>query len=195
MRYFAKALILPAVLIAVPAAAQDAEPFTGPSIVALGGVDHSNGGSNDPTGFVYGGAVTYDLGSGSLRYGVEAEVTGTTTGNCYTSTSGATSVRNCYDMGRDLYAGARIGAVVAPNLMVYGKGGYTNARTSSSSDNLGTPAKPDMAYAGNSDGYRVGAGVELDIGKFLVRTEYRYSDYSGFAGHRHQGTVGLGVRF
>ena len=120
MRYFAKALILPAVLIAVPAAAQDAEPFTGPSIVALGGVDHSNGGSNDPTGFVYGGAVTYDLGSGSLRYGVEAEVTGTTTGNCYTSTSGATSVRNCYDMGRDLYAGARIGAVVAPNLMVYG---------------------------------------------------------------------------
>ena len=195
MRYFAKALILPAVLIAVPAAAQDAEPFTGPSIVALGGVDHSNGGSNDPTGFVYGGAITYDLGSGSMRYGVEAEVTGTTTGGCVTSTAGTINARHCYDMGRDLYVGGRIGAVVAPNLMVYGKAGYTNARTSGSFDNLATTAKPDSAYAANSDGYRVGGGLELDIGKFLVRTEYRYSDYSGIAGHRHQGTVGLGVRF
>lgn len=195
MRIFAKALILPAVLIAVPAAAQDAEPFTGPSIVALGGVDHSSGGATDPTGFVYGGAVTYDLGSGNLRYGVEAEVTGTTTGGCVNSTAGSVSASHCYDMGRDLYAGARIGAVVAPNLMVYGKAGYTNARVSGSFDNLATPAKPDTAYADNSGGYRVGGGLELDLGKFLVRTEYRYSDYSGIAGHRHQGTVGLGLRF
>lgn len=190
MRVFAKALILPAIFVAAPAMAQDAEPFTGPSIVAIGGVDHSSGGSSDPTGFVYGGAVTYDLASGNMRYGVEAEVTGTTTNECYTNSTN----RNCYDLGRDLYVGARLGAVVAPNVMVYGKAGYTNARVTETSDLLATPASPDQRFAGNSDGYRVGAGVELDIGKFLVRTEYRYSDYN-WGGNRHQGTVGLGVRF
>ncbi|WP_423601691.1 outer membrane protein [Sphingomonas sp. MS122] len=187
-------MILPAILVAAPAMAQDAEPFTGPSIVAIGGVDHSSGGSDDPTGFVYGGAVTYDLGSGSLRYGAEAEVTGTTTGECQTSSIAGSSQRNCYHIGRDLYVGGRLGMVVAPNLMLYGKAGYTNVRIKESYDNLSTPASPDQKLAGNSDGYRLGAGMELDIGKFLVRTEYRYSDYD-WGGHRHQGTVGLGFRF
>jgi outer membrane immunogenic protein len=194
MRNFAKALIMPVVLVAVPAAAQEAEPFTGPSIVALGGVDHSSGGSGDPTGFVYGGAATYDLAAGNVRFGAEVEVTGTTTGGCQTSTAGGSSQRNCYDMGRDLYAGGRLGVVVAPNLMLYSKAGYTNARITETYDQLATPVSPDRRFAGNSDGYRVGAGAELDIGKFLIRTEYRYSDYN-WGGHRHQGTVGLGVRF
>ncbi|HSX56331.1 MAG TPA: outer membrane beta-barrel protein [Sphingomonas sp.] len=193
MRIFAKALILPAVLAAAPAVAQEAEPFTGPSIVALGGVDHSSGGSGDPTGFLYGGAVTYDLAAGSLRYGVEAEVTGTTTGGCQTSTFGGTSQRNCYHLGRDLYIGGRLGAVVAPNLMLYGKAGYTNARATESYDQLATPASPDQKVAWTDGGYRVGAGAEFSAGRFLIRSEYRYSENLG--DHRHQGTVGLGVRF
>ncbi len=193
MRYFAKALILPAVLIAVPAAAQDAEPFTGPSIVAVGGVDHLGGEFKD-TGVLYGGAATYDLGAGKLRYGVEAEVTGSTKKGCWTGIVVAND-RSCSETGRDLYIGGRLGAVVSDNVMIYGKAGYTNARFSGTYDTPATSANPDDRVAENYGGYRLGAGIEYNMGKFVARTEYRFSDYGGISGSRHQGTVGLGLRF
>lgn len=190
MRNVAKVLILPAALIAVPAAAQEAEPFTGPSVVAIGGVDHASGGGFKDTGVLYGGAVTYDLGAGKLRYGVEAEVTGSTKKGCENNVIVAGD-RACSNTGRDLYVGGRLGAVVSDNVMVYGKAGYTNARQS------GTYSAPAAGYssADNYGGYRLGAGVEYNAGNFLVRTEYRFSDYDGILGGRHQGTVGVGFRF
>lgn len=194
MRHFAKALILPAILVAVPAAAQDAEPFTGPSIVAVGGVDHSSGGGFNDTGVLYGGAATYDLGAGKLRYGIEGEVTGSTKKGCESNLV-VTGDRGCYNAGRDFYVGGRLGAVVSDNVMLYGKAGYTNARLSGTYDTPATPANPDDRSAGNHGGYRLGAGVEYNAGNFLIRTEYRFSDYDGIVGSRHQGTVGLGFRF
>ncbi|WP_343518344.1 outer membrane beta-barrel protein [Sphingomonas sp.] len=194
MRFFAKVLILPAVLAAAPAMAQEAEPFTGPSVVAVAGVDHTSGAGVDDTGFLYGGAVTYDLGAGKVRYGVEAEVTGSTKGGCESGLVVAGD-RGCYNTGRDLYIGGRLGAVVGQNVLLYGKAGYTNARLSGTYNDPATPASPDYDYADNHGGYRVGAGVEFNAGNFLVRSEYRYSNYDGIAGGRHQGTVGLGVRF
>lgn len=193
MRHFTKALILPAILVAVPAAAQEAEPFTGPSIVAIGGVDH-NGGSFKDTGVLYGGAATYDLGAGKLRYGVEGEVTGSTKKGCWTGVAVAND-RACSETGRDFYIGGRLGAVVSDNVMIYGKAGYTNARFSGTYDTPATPANPDSRTAENFGGYRLGAGIEYNMGKFVARTEYRFSDYSGTSGSRHQGTVGLGFRF
>lgn len=194
MRNLAIALILPAALAAVPAAAQDAEPFTGPSVVAIGGVDHASGGGFKDTGVLYGGAVTYDLGAGKLRYGVEAEVTGSTKKGCESNLV-VTGDRGCYNTGRDFYVGGRLGAVVSENVMLYGKAGYTNARLSGTYNDPATAANPDVRYGDNHGGYRLGAGVEIDAGNFLVRTEYRYSDYNDVAGARHQGTVGLGFRF
>ena len=198
MRKFAKALILPAVLAAVPAAAQDAEPFTGPSVVAIAGIDHAGvtqaGRTNfEETGFLYGGAATYDLGAGKLRYGVEAEVTGSTRKGCMSNLS-VTGDRGCYSGGRDLYAGGRLGFVASDNVMLYGKAGYTNARQTATYNDPVTPAN-NVNYSDNYGGYRLGAGVEYNVGKFLVRSEYRFSDYGGLAGSRHQGTVGVGVRF
>lgn len=194
MRNVAKALILPAVLLAVPAVAQEAEPFTGPSVVVIGGIDHVNGGGFRDTGVLYGGAATYDLGAGKLRYGVEAEVTGSTKKGCETSIIVAND-RACSTTGRDFYVGGRLGAVVSDNVMVYGKAGYTNARLSGTYDSPTTPANPDDRAAGNHGGYRLGAGVEYNAGNFVARTEYRFSDYDGILGSRHQGTVGVGFRF
>lgn len=198
MRNLARTLILPAVLAAVPAAAQEAEPFTGPSIVAIAGVDHAGvdqGGSEgfDETGFLYGGAVTYDLGAGKLRYGVEAEVTGSTRKGCMSNLV-VTGDNGCFKSGRDFYAGGRLGFVASENVMLYGKAGYTNTRMTATYDDPATPAN-NVNYSDNYGGYRLGAGVEYNAGKFLVRTEYRFSDYDGLAGSRHQGTVGVGVRF
>lgn len=194
MRNIAKILILPAALAALPAAAQEREPFTGPSVVVIGGVDHASGGGFKDTGVLYGGAATYDLGAGKLRYGVEAEVTGSTKKGCLSSVVVAND-RACSETGRDFYAGGRLGAVVSDNVMIYGKAGYTNARLSSSYDTPATTANPDSSSAENHGGYRLGAGVEYNMGKFVARTEYRFSDYNGIVGSRHQGTVGLGLRF
>ncbi|MFL9840930.1 outer membrane beta-barrel protein [Sphingomonas sp. ST-64] len=192
MRLIASILTASLAVVALPAAAQDAEPFTGASVVALGGIDHTSSGPGDPlTGFVYGGAVTYDLGEGKLRYGVEAEATGSTMDGCYTM--GGTAVRSCTSFGRDLYVGGRVGVVLNPSLMLYGKAGYTNARATGTFDDPSTAASPDLRFEGNDDGYRLGGGLEYDAGKFLIRTEYRYSDYG--ADRRHQGTVAVGVRF
>ncbi|MCW4461828.1 outer membrane beta-barrel protein [Sphingomonas sp. BT-65] len=194
MRFFAKTLILPAVLAAAPAIAQDAEPFTGPSVVAVAGVDHASGAGVDDTGFLYGGAVTYDLGAGQVRYGVEAEITGSTKGGCESGLV-VTGDRSCYNTGRDFYAGGRLGVVVGQNVLLYGKAGYTNARLSGTYNDPATAATPDVRFGDNNDGYRLGAGAEFNAGKFLIRTEYRFSDYSDVAGARHQGVVGLGYRF
>lgn len=192
LRSFALLLSAPAALAAVPASAQDAEPFTGGSVVALAGVDHSNDGpGGGATGFLYGGAATYDLGAGKLRYGIEAEATGSTAYGCYKPTGGST--RSCTTADRDLYVGGRVGVVLSPSLMAYGKAGYTNFRSTTGIDDFATPGSPDTLIKGNDDGWRVGAGLEYSAGKFLIRSEYRYSDYG--ADIRHQGTVGVGVRF
>lgn len=194
MRIFAKTLILPAILIAVPAMAQDAEPFTGPSVVAVAGIDHVGSDTFSDNGLLYGGAVTYDLGAGKLRYGVEGEVTGSTRKGCASDVA-VTGDRACFHTGRDLYIGGRLGAVVAPNVMLYGKAGYTNLRSGGSYNDPATTISPDFKGSENYGGYRLGAGAEFNAGNFLIRTEYRYSDYDGLAGGRHQGTVGLGFRF
>lgn len=47
----------------------------------------------------------------------------------------------------------------------------------------------------NLDGFRVGAGYQLGISdKIYGKVEYRYSNYEADFS-RHQGMVGLGVKF
>ena len=193
MRLFAKALLVPAILVAAPAVAQEAEPFTGPSVVAIAGADHVGSDSFNDTVLLFGGAVTYDLAAGKLRYGVEGEVTGSTRKGCESSVA-VTGDRACFHTGRDLYVGGRLGAVVSDNVMLYGKAGYTNARSGGSYDDPATTGSPDFEGSENYGGYRVGAGAEFNAGNFLIRTEYRYSDY-GRGAHRHNGLAALGAKF
>ena len=111
-------------------------------------------------------------------FGVEGEVTG--------STAKETDAGVTVKAGRDLYAGVRAGYVVAPNTLLYAKGGYTNARV------IGETA--NVRVADNLDGFRLGAGVERQFGRFYGKVEYRYSNYSQDV-ERHQVLAGLGVRF
>ncbi|RYE38770.1 MAG: porin family protein, partial [Hyphomicrobiales bacterium] len=97
--------------------------------------------------------------------------------------------------GRDLFIGARLGFRASPALLVYAKGGYTNARF-----NLRyTDATSSVEEGDNLDGYRVGAGVEFGESKLRFRGEYRFSDYgdykyagtnTGVSAQRHQVVVG-----
>ena len=169
--------------IAAPAMAQDSG-FTGPWVAAVAGYDMNKAGSSqddgvnlprdqNAEGIVYGGAVGFDFDLGGAVVGAEAELTDSkadsTYGDPYT-TFGLGSV----DAGRDLYFGARAGLKVAPSTLLYAKAGYSNARF----NYQGTDGTTIYATNIDTDGYRLGAGVEQKFGgNAFAKLEYRYSNY------------------
>lgn len=190
-----------AALAAMPATAQTAAaPFTGLRIEGVAGYDALKDGhgqdSSSSDGFVYGGAVGYDVQVNNLIVGAEGEVTGSTTD---TRTDGllAAGDRLRVDTGRDLYAGARVGFVLNPTTMAYAKGGYTNARINTRYTTGSTEVRDHF----DMDGFRLGAGLEHQIGaNTYIKGEYRYSNYSradryDIDADRHQLVAGVGMRF
>lgn len=211
--------------LAAPAFAQDGPPpaqtrddatFTGPRAGVILGYDKLQPGrgpnsdidsNRKADGLTYGGDVGYDAAFHGVVVGVEGEITGSTADVSNAPTSAGALGYGRVKEGRDLYAGARLGYVVAPKTMIYAKGGYTNARLDLTANN-GTVTTGNHY---NLDGYRVGAGVEQKIGHTTyAKVEYRYSNYGDarleYANgtntnnfdvntDRHQVVVGLGVRF
>lgn len=205
-------------LTAVPAAAQDDSPFTGPRIEALAGYDIMRPGSTqdiDNAGDVdqsiedvtYGVGVGYDFDLGNAVVGLEGEWMQTQASTRFDSTNftgvGVSNVNG----GRDLYLGARAGVKVGPSTLLYAKGGYTNTSLNVlASDNF-TEVETNV----DLDGWRVGAGAEYALNEnVFIKGEYRYSNYeegefnspSGMVGDRfgvdldrHQFLVGVGGRF
>ncbi|HEX7852962.1 MAG TPA: outer membrane beta-barrel protein [Sphingobium sp.] len=187
--------VLATVLFAAPAAAQE-KNFSGFTVTALGGFDAvrlkdvDTGYKINKDGFTYGGAVGYDYTVGSVVVGAEGELTGTTA--VYRAT--LSGVESKIKVGRDLYAGVRIGVPVASNILLYGKAGYTNARLKASVSGGGV----SFSEGTNFDGYRLGAGAEVKYGQIFGRLEYRYSDYGSKQGldlGRNQVLAGIGYRF
>lgn len=167
-----------ACVLATPAFAQDDTPFSGPRVEALTGYDsvHTNSnGLGKPDGVLYGAGIGYDLRAGNAVVGVEAELLDSTASRAVTGGD--------VDAARDIYIGGRVGVPVSTNLLAYAKAGYTNAR-------INTPT-----FRENGDGWRVGGGLEYDLGnKLFVKAEYRYSNYEQDV-ERHQAVAGVGVRF
>ena len=169
-----------AALAATPAFAQDnGAAFSGGHVEAITGYDHvSDGGGS---GVLYGIGAGYDYRTRNAVVGIEGEVLESTTGECVGNNV-------CVDASRDFYIGGRVGVVVAPNVLLYGKVGYTNARVQVTSGNVSDST--------NLDGVRGGAGLEWQIrnSPLSIRAEYRYSNYEQGV-ERHQGTLGLAFRF
>jgi outer membrane immunogenic protein len=182
-------LLVVAAMMSAPVSAQNSS-FEGLSVTGVAGLDHARAGGSF-SGAVYGAQIGYDWRMSGLVLGVEGEITGSTADRCFTG-SGVTPVRSCTSLGRDIFAGARIGTMIADErALIYGKVGYTNARASFRIED----AANALSGAGNADGFRVGAGLEAALGSgLLVKAEYRFSDYDGGTS-RHQGVVGLGFRF
>ena len=192
-KIFALGVATAAVACATPAAARDVANRGGFSVGVVGGYDHVTlavpGDKGSKDGFVYGIVAGYDynLGQGSL--GVEAEVDGSTT----KERNGSVALK----AGRDLYAGVRAAYAVNPQVSVYAKGGYTNARLNLEDGNT--------SYGFNNGGFRLGGGVEVAVSQPIVaRLEYRYSDYgrthiegqdTGISIRRHQVVAALVTRF
>ncbi|HWH17815.1 MAG TPA: porin family protein [Allosphingosinicella sp.] len=178
--------------IATPALAQTAAPFTGARVEGVVGYDRAAVPGDDSDGVTYGAGVGYDFQMGASVFGVEGEYALSTIDEC-TANVEVTGDQICAQVGRDIYAGARIGSIVGANTLLYGKAGYTNARlqTEYTTGVVGTEVREST----DLDGVRLGAGLEHAIGpNSFLKAEYRYSNYEqGF--EKHQGVVGFGFRF
>ena len=215
-------------ILAAPAAAQDDTTFQGPWVAGVGGFDKNKAGStidddvDDPddddgvfdedesaNGIVYGAAVGYDIDLGTMVIGAEAELTDSTADSDFAGDPETDFGLGSVDTGRDIYVGARAGFKATENTLVYAKGGYTNARYNF----IGSDGTTDYETNLDTDGWRVGAGVEQKIGSnAFAKVEYRYSNYNSgeidfeaegiedsdqfdIDTDRHQVVAGVGWRF
>ena len=207
------------VAVASPAMAQDADPFTGARVGAIVGYDVTKAGStvdNDTTdsddqsidGLLYGVDVGYDFAaSPNFVLGVEGEYSESTAKTGFDRGDFEGFGIGNVKAGRDLYAGVRAGFRAAPSTLVYAKAGYTNARFDVRTSDGTTDTRTNI----DTDGYRLGAGVEQAIGSnAYAKLEYRYSNYGegevdyvngpdsgrfNLDTDRHQVVVGAGIRF
>ncbi len=190
-KFKASAVALGVCLLASPALAQSEETFVGPRITIVGGWDRVDHDGENGSGFVYGGNAGYDIAIGRARLAPEVEVTGTTQKSCFNESNG----RRCERGDRDFYVGGRVGYVVAPSVLLYGKAGYTNGRFSDRFTRTAGGTTTQIDSHDNRSGFRLGAGVEYAVAEhFFVTGEYRYSNYSGDFS-RNQILGGVGFRF
>lgn len=149
---------LAALTFATPAMA---DTFTGPRIEVTAGADDVKGGF-DTTDITYGAAVGFDKQFGRVVAGVEA------------------GVDNVFDRS-DVSASARLGYVVTPSVLMYGKVGYASWK--------------QYKAVGSKEGLRVGGGLEVAVtGPIFTKIEYQYTDFEQNTG-KHGGRVGVGIRF
>ena len=206
--------------VATPAMAQSAidGPFTGPRVEVLAGYDISKAGStidddvnenNDQSidGLNYGVGIGYDFNAGGAVIGIEGEYTGSTAETEFNDGDFEGIGLGNVETGRDLYIGARAGILAQPDLLLYVKGGYTNASYNLRTRNGEVNVDEDL----RTDGYRVGAGAEYALTeRTFAKLEYRYSNYSNAEVEfddgdsvdvpdidldRHQIMAGFGFRF
>ncbi|PJG48667.1 hypothetical protein CAF53_10785 [Sphingobium sp. LB126] len=162
---------LAAAAVSAPAFAQDAAPFTGPRAGVTLGYDKVGG----EDGFAYGVSTGYDLAlAPRITFGPEVSLSDTTVG------AGGTEI------SRDLAASVRLGYVVTPRVLAFGKVGYANTRIEASNSNFGF----------SIEGVRYGGGVEFAVtGNTYISAEYQRTEYEDNFGGRDAGVVGIGFRF
>ncbi|KRB80821.1 hypothetical protein ASE00_17550 [Sphingomonas sp. Root710] len=185
MKYLVGAALVMAAW-ATPVLASDEVTYR---VEAHGGWDRVTVGGGGDEGITYGLAVGVDIPLGSVAFiGFEGSADLSTTKECFGSVAFG---RFCEKAGRDLGAVVRVGVNVSKGLKLYALGGYSNARiTDSFTSTIGS-----SKVSTNGDGYRLGAGAEIKLGKAAyTKLEYRYSNYeAGYARHQVIGGLGLAL--
>ncbi len=158
-----------AAAFSAPAFAQDAAPFTGPRAGVTVGYDSLG----DEEGVSYGVTAGYDLAvTPNLTFGPEVSFGDTTT-----DAPGL-------DVSRDLAASVRLGYVVNPQFLVFGKVGYATTRFET------------IVGDTNFEAVRFGGGLEFALTpNAYISAEYQRSEYENELGGRDAGVVGIGFRF
>lgn len=177
--------ILAAAALATPAAAQMRAEIHG-------GVDRAGGDGINKWGGFGGVGLGYDVVAAETHGfgGVEVNADYSTIRECRTSVILAGD-RACGRAGLDLSAGVRFGYRGDGGTSVYGLIAFTRTHLTTRYTAGGTTVRD----GDDLDGVRLGGGVQFDIGaNSYAKIEYRYSDYEQHF-RRHQGLVGVGIRF
>lgn len=168
-----------AMAAAAPVLAQDAPlNFNGPFVGIQGGwqqdrqtLQLNNNGlissaSQNKSGFGYGGQIGYDFRlSPQVVLGAEVDLTGRT-GTSQLGGGNGLQLKQ----GRTIAATARLGYVIAPESLLYVRGGYANARF--------TLSDPNTNISENRDGWQLGVGYEQQLRQNVsARVEYAYSRF------------------
>jgi outer membrane immunogenic protein len=158
-----------AVVVATPAIAQDAAPFTGPRAGVTMGYDKIGG----EEGFAYGVTAGYDLAlAPRVTGGIEVSLGDTTVDDFG------------LDVSRDLAASLRLGFVATPRVLAFGKVGYATTRFEVDGDGAGL------------EGVRFGGGLEFAATpSTYISAEYQRTEYEQNIGGRDAAMVGVGFRF
>jgi outer membrane immunogenic protein len=198
--------------IAMPAAAQDAEPsFTGPRVEGRIGYEFVSaslrntrdfqgrgqfGDDSIDENFNLGAELGYDAQVGSAVVGAYAGVT--------FSDARVQAVNGPYqfDLGRNITAGVRAGVPVR-GVLIYGKAGYSNGRLKEIILPGGNAAL-FTNYERNRNGFHLGGGFDVPVmQRGYARFDYTYNQYNKddigttqeLQFNRHQLALGLGYRF
>ncbi len=119
------------------------------------------------------------------------------TENCTAGTGGGTLCNKSFD---EYSVGVRAGFLVAPQLLVFGKGGYVlNEQRKRFTAPVGQTSYYDHY---NTEGYQFGGGVELSMADrfkgplagLYVNGQYIYSQYADHTS-RQQAMAGIGIHF
>ncbi len=155
------------------------------------------GGGSHASDFLFGGEVGFDVQSGSLVFGGYAGADLGEVEETFAS-RGVT-----FETGRNFTAGARAGLALSPNVLVFGKAGYSNGRLKP----LFQPTANRAQFADFSrdrDGIHAGAGVEFAVSpNIYTKLDYTHTRYKTFdigndlelRFNRNQAMGAIGFRF
>jgi len=215
MRILAITTIATLVTVAVPAspvAAQDiTTEFRGFRIEGNIGGDRFQSLGEHNTKLGYGATAGFDgVIAGKIVVGPEATYwrANNWSENCGSGVNGGSV---CSKSFQEYGAAVRVGYLITPNLLVFGKGGYVNneqRKRFDATSNLfyvnGQIVGPEKSYYnhGRTDGYQVGGGVEYTLGDHMssplsglyVSAQYVFSDYYDHTS-RQRAMGGVGIRF
>ena len=212
MRILAIAALATIAIQAAPATAQDiSSDFRGFRVEGNVGGDRfqSQGIHNNKLG--YGATVGFDgVIANRIVVGPEASYwrANNFSENCSAGVNGGSVCDKSFE---EYGAAVRLGYLITPNLLVFGKGGYVSNEQRKRFDptsNIfyvnGSIVGPEKAYYnhGRTDGYQVGGGVEYAMGSrfngplsgLYVSAQYIYANYDDHTA-RQRAMAGVGIHF
>jgi outer membrane immunogenic protein len=184
--------------LAGAASAQDAT-FRGFRIEGNAGYDRASSEGNDNSKFAYGASAGFDGQYGNFVVGPEFTYwhPNHSQNTNVTDFAGTTVVHQQRDqLGADI----RVGYLVTPDLLVFGKGGYAS---DSQRRAIFAPTGALVSYgSGHADGYQFGGGVEYTLhdrfsalpGGLYVSAQYVQAQYDNHTKDQHA-MGGIGFRF
>jgi outer membrane immunogenic protein len=177
-------LTLSSALAISPAAAQGLRADIHAGLDSL----HSDGESQ--RGASYGLTLSYDLASERLVAGFQLDLDATDNRDCENDVLVAGD-RACIEGKRDNAVGVRLGSRLGGSTMIVGMLGYANSRFEAHYRGAGVNTSEHETL----NGIRIGASLVTDIGrKLYAKADYRYTNYEQGVS-RHQGLLGVGLRF